>query len=62
VKLIGDLLNQEAKIKFVDAQKGDVRHTWAHIELAKKELGWQPRVQIENGLRKYLASSAINTS
>ena len=55
VELVSRLLGKEAKIKHVEAQKGDVRHTWAHIELAKKELGWQPKIDIAEGLRHYIA-------
>jgi len=57
VKLISDLLKKEAKIKHGDTQKGDVRHTWAHIERAKKELGWRPQVNITEGLRRYIGST-----
>ncbi len=56
VKLIGDLLKKEARVKHGDTQKGDVRHTWAHIERAGKELGWRPRVNITEGLRRYINS------
>ena len=56
IKLISNLLNKEAKITYVEDQKGDVRHTWADIELAKKELGWQPQVEITEGLRRYIDS------
>lgn len=61
IRLISKLLDKEAKITYIEEQKGDVRHTLAYIEQAKKELGWQPRVPIENGLREYLATVAINT-
>ncbi len=56
IKLISNLLNKEAKITYVEDQKGDVRHTWADIERAKKELGWQPQVEITEGLRRYIDS------
>ena len=56
IKLINNLLNKEAKITYVEEQKGDVRHTWADIELAQKELGWQPQVEINKGLCKYIES------
>ncbi|HEY83010.1 MAG TPA: NAD-dependent epimerase/dehydratase family protein [Dehalococcoidia bacterium] len=54
VRLIGEILGQEAKVRYVAEQKGDVRHTWADIERARAELGWQPRVSIADGLRKYI--------
>jgi len=57
VTLTGDLLKKKAKVKHSDTQKGDVRHTWAHIERAKKELGWQPLINITEGLRRYIDST-----
>ena len=56
VTLIGRMLNREPKVRYVEEQKGDVRHTWAHTDRAKTELGWQPRVNIAEGLKKYLDS------
>ena len=56
VKLIGELLDREVKVRYIEEQKGDVRHTWAHISQARAELGWQPRVNIAEGLRKYIDS------
>ena len=57
VELISRLLRKEARTKYIEAQKGDVRHTWAHIELANKELGWQPQVNITEGLRRCIDST-----
>jgi len=56
VKLISNLLNKEVKATYVEEQKGDVKNTWADIELTKKELGWQPQVEITEGLRRYIDS------
>mgnify|MGYP000610227229 CR=1 FL=1 len=61
VKLAGEMLNKEAKVRYIEKQKGDVRHTWAHIDKAKAELGWQPKVRITEGLSQYINSVAINT-
>lgn len=35
-------------------QRGDVEHTWANITKAKNELGWQPTIDIGQGLEKYI--------
>ena len=56
VKLLGELLDREVKVRYVEEQKGDVRHTWAQISQARAVLGWQPRVNIAEGLRKYVDS------
>lgn len=34
---------------------GDVRRTWADISKAKKELGYEPRVMLEEGMRRTIA-------
>jgi nucleoside-diphosphate-sugar epimerase len=33
-----------------DAQKGDMRHTYADTTLARQDLGFTPRVGLEEGL------------
>ncbi len=33
---------------------GDVNHTWADTSRARRELGWRPRVSLEDGLRAHL--------
>lgn len=40
------------KIRWLEKQKGDVLHTWASINKARKELGFCPRTDLEDGLRK----------
>jgi len=37
------------------AQAGDVRHTWADLSLANAELGYSPKVSLDEGLRCELA-------
>ena len=40
----------QGTIEYSAAQDGDVRHTFADSALARKELGWEPRVSLEEGL------------
>jgi len=54
VKIIGDIIGKKANIKYVEKQKGDVRDTLADVSAAKKELGWMPKANIEEGLKKYI--------
>lgn len=50
---IGELISGEkAKIKRLDRQKGDVRHTKARLDLAKGKLGYLLRVGLEEGLAR----------
>ncbi len=45
-KLIG------GPVKYLPPRPGDVLHTRADITLAKKLLGWQPKISFEEGLKK----------
>ena len=47
-----NIMGKKAKIKYIGKQKGDVRDTLADVSKAKKELGWMPKVKIEEGLKK----------
>jgi len=38
------------KPKYVDAIKGDIRHSYADIREAKKHLGFEPRISLREGL------------
>jgi UDP-glucose 4-epimerase len=41
-----------ARIHGADVQAGDVKHTWADLTSAIEELGYAPRVQLDEGLRR----------
>ena len=56
VTLMGKIAGREVRVRNIEKQKGDVRHTWAHISRAGAELGWQPQISIAEGLKKYLDS------
>lgn len=55
--MIQSLLGKKAHAKYVDAQKGDVTHTFADTTRAQTELGFHPETSIEDGL--YLESQWI---
>jgi len=42
-KLIIDITGSSSGIKFSQTVKGDAMHTWASIEKAKSEMGWEPK-------------------
>lgn len=54
IEIMGDITEKKAKIKNIDKQKGDVRDTWADVNKAKADLGWIPKVKIEEGLKKFV--------
>ncbi len=47
-------LGVEARVSERPEQPGDVRRTWADIKRAETELGWTPRVEIDEGLQRFL--------
>ena len=55
VRTIERELGIEAEIEFLSMQPGDVRETLADIETSRAELGFAPRVSIEDGVRKLVA-------
>jgi UDP-glucuronate 4-epimerase len=43
-------LGKKAIIKFAELQKGDVLETWAELGLTQKEIKYNPKVEIDQGL------------
>ncbi|MDZ7260652.1 MAG: GDP-mannose 4,6-dehydratase [candidate division KSB1 bacterium] len=54
ITLIEDYLGKKAKIEKLPPQMGDVPITYADIEKARRELGYNPIVSIEEGLKKFI--------
>jgi UDP-glucuronate 4-epimerase len=52
VKLCEKVTNKNAKIKYVDEMEGDVFGTFADIKYAKKKLDYEPKTDLETGLKK----------
>ena len=44
------IVGRKAKLKRIDRQKGDVRHTSARLDQAREKLGYSPKVGLEQGL------------
>ena len=51
IEIMKEITGREIKIEYQDVQKGDVRHTSADITKAQEELGYGPKVSIQDGLR-----------
>ena len=52
IDLIGRLCQRAPDARYREAEKGDVTHTYADISRASAELGYAPRVAIEEGLQR----------
>ena len=60
IKIIERIAGHPLKVRREDAQKGDMRDTYADTSLARKDLGFVPKVSLEEGIQaeyRWLASS-----
>ncbi|ODS37372.1 UDP-glucose 4-epimerase [Candidatus Altiarchaeales archaeon WOR_SM1_SCG] len=48
------ITKSSSKIVHTESQKGDAEHTWADVGKAKKELDWQPTIDINEGLNRFV--------
>jgi nucleoside-diphosphate-sugar epimerase len=55
IQNIENLVGKEARIRYVEPQKGDARNTWAETAKAQHLLSWNPKTDLENGLKTYIA-------
>jgi len=54
IRLIERMAGKKADIKQMPMQKGDVPATYADISKAKRLLGWEPKVSLEEGMKKFI--------
>jgi len=54
IGLIEMALGKRAKVKQMETQPGDVSITYADITKAKKMLGYQPKIDMEEGIRRFV--------
>jgi UDP-glucuronate 4-epimerase len=52
IRLVGEAAGREVPVRQEPAQPGDVRRTGGTIDRACALLGWEPRVDIETGVRR----------
>jgi len=52
ITLLEQILGQKAKVEYVARQEGDVRDTFADSTRARRELGYAPKVDLAEGLRR----------
>jgi nucleoside-diphosphate-sugar epimerase len=55
IDLLNKLMGKHIKPMFVDPRPGDVRHSRAAIDKARRVLGYEPNVSFEDGLARTLA-------
>ena len=49
---LGELLGRPAERRYEPARPGDARHSWADLSRARRLLGYEPRFDLEEGLRR----------
>jgi UDP-glucuronate 4-epimerase len=55
VKLIETALGQQARIEWLPPQPGDMQATYADISLAQDVLAYNPKVDITEGIPRFVA-------
>jgi UDP-glucose 4-epimerase len=54
VKLLGSICDSSPQMIFQPPQRGDAQDTLADTTLIKKDLDWNPKIDIENGLKIFV--------
>ena len=55
LKILSSLLGKQVEPDFQPARVGDVRDSLADISLARKLLGYEPQVRLEEGIKRTIA-------
>jgi UDP-glucose 4-epimerase len=61
ITLIEEVVGRPVKVRREETQKGDMRDTYADTSLARKDLGFEPKVSLREGIEaeyRWLSSSA----
>jgi len=54
IKLLEEIIGKEARINYIEKQKGDVWDTLADTTKISDALNWEPEVKIEEGLKRFV--------
>lgn len=60
INKLESLLGKKAKVENLPFNNADMKETWADISKAKKLLGWEPKVELDEGLRLCVESYQAN--
>jgi UDP-glucose 4-epimerase len=53
IKIIEEIAGRKANLKYTEPQKGDAKHTYADISKARRDFGYNPKVDIHEGLKRH---------
>lgn len=54
IGILEKLTGKKARIRKLPKMTGDAQQTWADVTIARKLLGWQPKISLEEGLASYI--------
>ena len=54
IECIENAIGKKSKKEYLPIQSGDVEETYADISMLKKDFNFQPKVSIEEGVRKFI--------
>ena len=54
VRMLEELLGKKAAVELLPPQPGDMTETCADLALIRKEIGFEPKVPLEEGLRRFV--------
>jgi UDP-glucose 4-epimerase len=52
IRLLQEITGIKASLTYAEAKAGDVRHSLADITLARRRLGYEPKILVKEGLRR----------
>ena len=52
MNLVGEALGERPEVRHRPPVPGDVRSTWADLRRSRRELGYEPRVSLEEGVEE----------
>lgn len=52
IRELGELLNKETKPIYAEPRSGDIKHSFANIDLIKEKLNWAPSISFGDGLKR----------
>ncbi len=55
VRLLARIIGGPAEIEYLPPRAGDIRHSWADVSSAHRDLGFRPETSLETGLRETVA-------
>jgi nucleoside-diphosphate-sugar epimerase len=62
IQLLEEILKTKAKVTYAPPRPGDVRHSLADIALARRLLGYEPKVMAREGLRRTVEAMRARTA